>query len=127
MEDGRLTKQEGTAVSKVHHGIEGKTVAQAAAEMGITERAVRYLLTSAEKKAPHLFPILTHGQAKILHMYEIEGMSAQEIALARSVSVNTIHHTLKKLREKGALKEGGSQRPLSFDEATMSDRVVRKW
>jgi len=85
------------------------------------------LLKSAKEKSPDLFPILTQHQAEILHLYSVEGLSPAQIAMMRSVTTRAVRHTITRLRECGALCNGRSGRPVSFDERTMSNKVVSKW
>ena len=123
----RLTEQEGIAVYKVHHIGEAKTVDQAAREMGVHPCTLRQLLKSAEEKLPGWFPILTQHQAEILHLYSVEGLSPAQIAMTRGVTARAIRHTIKRLRECGALCDDRPGRPVSFNEVTMSDKVVSRW
>jgi len=123
----RLTKQEGIAVHKVHHLGEAKPIDQTAREMGIRPCTLRQLLKQAEKKSPGLFPILTRYQAEILHLYSVEGLSTAQIAMTRGVTTRAIRHTIKRLRECGALHDDRPGRPISFDERTMSDKVASRW
>jgi len=122
-----LTKMEALVVQKCHHGLDGLSSSDAATELGITHQTVRMHLRSAEEKAPQLFPILTPKQARVLHMYTIEGMSVAMIAEIRDISEATVRGYLRRLRNKGVLHDDRPSRPLQFDENTMSQHVVKKW
>ena len=125
--DNRLTKDEGIAVHHVHHHGHGYTVGRCASMMKLSVSTVRRLLESAEKKSPGLFPILTPHQAKILHWYTVEGLSAAQIAMTGGVSAGAVRKVLRKLRDAGALKDESHAKILSFNEASMSDKVVARW
>jgi len=66
-------------------------------------------------------------QAEILHLYSVEGLSMAQIAMMRGVTTRAIRHTIKRLRECGALHDDRPSRPVSFDERTMSDKVASRW
>jgi len=126
--DSRMTKNEGLALHGVHHYGAARTISEVAASMGVSRSTVRRLLKSAEKKSPGIFPVLTATQAKVLHLYTVEGASTSQIAMMRGVSIGAIRKTLRKLREIGVLKDKPSlSRTVSFNEVTMSDKVVSKW
>jgi DNA-directed RNA polymerase specialized sigma24 family protein len=122
-----LTKMEAMVVQKCHHGLDGLPRDDAAKGLDITRRMVDAHLASAKVKAPGLFPILTPKQAQILHLYTIEGWSVAMIAEVRSISEATVRGYLRRLRKAGVLNDDRPSRPLSFDENTMSDKVVRQW
>jgi len=126
--DNRLTKDEGLALHGVHHYGAARTISEVAADMRVSASTVRRLLESAKKKVPEMFPVLTTTQAEILHLYTVEGASAGQIAMMRTVSIGAVRKTLRKLREIGALRdEPLPSRTVSFNEVTMSDKVVAKW
>ena len=122
-----LTKTEADVINHVHHGLMGLSIGETAKSLRIKPDTVRFHLRNAERKAPNLFPILTVTQAEILHSYTVEGRTVAQIAIMRDVSENNIREHLRKLRSKGVLKDNRPKRPLSFDENTMSDRVVHRW
>ena len=119
-----LTKDEGILIALVHHDHAGKPVKEAACDMDITPEKARRLLQSAEDKFPALFPILTGRQAKILHLFTVEGLENEEIANTMGISINTVKTYIRRLRSKGFLQDGHNlSKRLSFDEAIMSGNV----
>jgi len=118
---------EAIIIDLVHHGLQGKSIKQAAKELNISAHAVRKHLRNARIKAPQLFPILTPTQTDILNLYTLDGATVPQIAAIRGVSEGTIREHLRKLRAKGVLHDAKPAKPCSFNEATMSDKVVRKW
>lgn len=126
-ESERLTKMEGILLGKCHHTSEGLSTSDAAKDLGITIQMVDRHLASAKLKVPHMFPLLTAKQAKILHLYTVEGWSVAMIAEVWDIAEGTVRGYLRRLREKGVLHDSKPNRPLSFDENTMSDRVTGKW
>lgn len=65
-----LTRDEELAIRACHQDFGGMSVVSAATVLGITPHRVASLLRSAEKRAPTLFPILTHRQALVLEWWE---------------------------------------------------------
>lgn len=125
--DNRLTEDEGLVLRCVHHWGEAKTIGEVAWYMRISESTVRRLLKSAKEKVPEMFPILTIMQAGVLHLYTVDGASPAQIAMMRGVSIGAVRKTLRKLHEIGVLKdEPSSSKTVSFNEDTMSDKVVAK-
>ena len=123
-----LNKEEWTLVGLVHHDHEGKPLKDAANEMGIKPDKARRLLASAEDKAPSFFPIFTDRQLKILHMFTVESLTAVDIATEMDISVNTVKTHIRRLRNKGFLRDGHNLcRCTSFDGATMEAEVKQKW
>lgn len=122
-----LTKTEALVIELCHHGLRGLSVVDAAKEMRVKPHTIRFHLRNAEVKAPNLFPILTPTQAKVLHLYNVEGHTVSQIAMMRDVSVNSVRGILSKLRKKGVLDDDRPKRPVSFNEQVHSDKVMRKW
>lgn len=122
-----LTKMEWRVLELCHHEHEGLSTSDAADKLGITQQMVYKHLASAREKAPQMFPLLTVKQAKILHLYTVEGWSVAMIAEVWDIAEATVRGYLRRLRDKGVLNDDRPNRPLSFDENTMSDKVVSKW
>lgn len=70
MKDRNLTIKQEIALRLCHHEFGHLPIEEAARIMGLGVRQVAYLLWSAKKKAPSLFPILTHQQWAILQWWK---------------------------------------------------------
>ncbi|HDZ38727.1 MAG TPA: winged helix-turn-helix transcriptional regulator [Marinobacter sp.] len=123
-----LNKDEAVLIALVHHDHKGFPLKDAANVMKIGLDKAQHLLVSAEDKCPSLFPVLTGWQAKILHLFTVEGCSSEEIAVAMGIKINTVKTHIRRLRNKGFLRDGHNlSKRESFDEATMSGSVKQRW
>ncbi len=83
-----LTQDEETVIRKCHHDFEGLELKIAATQMGCSIHKIRGLLKSSERKAPHMFPIITPRQRVIIELYD------QHISRATIMTILNIGHTL---------------------------------
>ncbi len=101
--------------------------------MGISQRAVCYLLTAVEKVLPQYFPIITKLEAQIYHYYMVEGWEVDEISEYTKSLPDTIYKTLQRAKVKGMFFTGAKGRILSYDTSMddenegMDAQVIHKF
>jgi predicted ArsR family transcriptional regulator len=104
-----LPLKEELVIHLCHHDHGGKSVAEAAVELGVTARTVRGWLNSAKKKAPQLFPILTPLQQKIVAAWDTKSPEHSEVCEALGISKKQLERQITTLRSYGYLKRTVSQ------------------
>lgn len=112
-----ITKKQEQALRLCHHDFEGLAQKEAAKQMGISRRAVCYLLVAVEKVLPQYFPILTKLEAKCYHYYMIEGWNVSDIVEYMDKSQNMIYEALQRARDKGMYFTEAKGRVLSYGES----------
>ena len=111
-----ITERQEQVLKLCHHDFRGMTQEEAAKIMGITRRAVCFLLERVKKVLPQYFPILTKHEAKIYHYYMVEGWDVSEIADYFELEERTIYYALERAVEKGMRPTTPKNRILSYDE-----------
>ena len=128
-----ITKKQEQALRLCHQDFEGLDQVEAAKRMGISQRAICYLLTAVEKVLPQYFPIITKLEAQIYHYYMVEGWEVDEIAEYTESSPDTIYKTLQRAKTKGMFFTSAKGRILSYDASTddenegMDAQVIQKF
>lgn len=116
MDKRLMTKKQERAFRLCHHNFEGLTQEEAAKIMGVSRRAINFLLLRVEKVLPQYFPIISKQEAKIYHYYMIEGWEVKEIAEHTGLTQNAIIKTFQRLRDKGMYFAESVGRILSYDK-----------
>ena len=96
----RLTKKQTEAYLLRSGEFQGLSRTDSAKAMGVTERAFNLLLERAEKKCPHIFPMLTKQEANVLGMLDL-GWVNYDIANELGVSLDRVSQIKGALHEKG--------------------------
>lgn len=120
-----ITERQERAYRLCHHDFGGKTITEAAEIMGISQRAVSYLLNKLEKTSPQLFPILTRRQKRIYDLWS-GGESRCDIAKELGVTESTVNSIVNCINKKygyGVLRRGEI---LSYD-GSMDNNVKQKF
>lgn len=78
-----LTRQEEQVIRLCHHDHEGLSVDDAAVKMGLSRDSVMWHLRHIKKKAPQLFPILSHRRRAIIEMYNHGAFELQKHPIHR--------------------------------------------
>ena len=125
MEKRLITKRQQEALRLCHHDHKGLTEEEAAKEMGISCRAICFLLARVEKVLPQYFPILTKQEAKIYHYYIDEGWEVEEIAKNIHLTENAVYKTLHRLKNKGMFFSKAVGRILSYDR--LKEKYGEDW
>ena len=110
-----ITTGQEQALRLCHHEHGGLDQIEAAKQMGISRRAICYLLAAVKKVLPQYFPIITKLEAQIYHYYMIEGWEVDEIAEYIDSSPDTIYKTLQRAKAKGMFFTGAKGRIQSYD------------
>ncbi len=118
-----LTEQEEQAIRLVHHDFGGLTIEEAATVMCLPCRFVKYLLESAQKKTPQLFPILNARQQFILAGWK-SGASHEDIAEVLGVEVRALERDITFLREHGHIYDKPKEIPYA---PHMDDQIWEKF
>ena len=128
-----VTKRQEQALRLCHQDFGGLEQIEAAKRMGISQRAVCYLLTAVEKVLPQYFPIITKLEAQIYHYYMVEGWEVDEISEYTKSLPDTIYKTLQRAKVKGMFFTGAKGRILSYDTSMddenegMDAQVIHKF
>jgi len=124
-EERVMTEKQKQALRLCHHDFEGLTREEAAEKMGITSRAIGFLLEAAEKAAPQLFPILTKSENEIYKLYD-ENISVEEIAILIQKSPDAVYSTLKRLKEKGMIFGNINTKPEIIQYNKGMDKQIKR-
>ena len=100
-----LTDHEEEAYRWCHQDFEGLATAEAAEEMGMSQRRIQQLLQSVEQKCPQLFPVLTKYQDAIKSLINDGGLTFEQIAQLLNVSKYTVKNIVSTLKAKGIYLE----------------------
>jgi DNA-directed RNA polymerase specialized sigma24 family protein len=130
-----ISEFEEAVLRAVHHQFDGLTQEEAAIKLGVSPAKISRALVSIEEKAETcppiriMLPILTRQQFRIYDCLTGLGLTmaetAEELGLA---SVNTVHSTVSKLREKGMSISKRSCQPKTVSyESYMDPQVKQKF
>ena len=98
-----------------HQDFDGLTQAKAAERLGVSQSVISNALRHIEKVLPQFFPLLTKLEARIYHLFTIEGWSVDEIADRLGQETNAIYKTLKRTKDKGMFFNEAKGRVLSYN------------
>ena len=123
-----ITKRQEEALRLVHQDFEGLEQAEAAKRMGISQQALSKLLIRLEKnpRFQAYFPVLTKLEAKVYHLYTVEGWSVEDIAEHFRLTPNSVYKSLQRARDKGMFFGEPKGRVLSY-EPSMDGDVKHKF
>ena len=120
-----ITERQEQAYRLCHHDFGGKTITEAAEIMGISQRAVSYLLNKLKKTSPQLFPILTICQKQVYDLW-LEGRSRCCIAERLGVTESTIKSIINCVNKKFGYEVLRRDKTLSYD-GSMDNNVKQKF
>jgi len=108
------TKQE-QILRMCHHDHDGLPQAEAAKRLGVSQSVISDALKRIEKVMPQFFPILTKQEARIYHLFMIEGWPVDDIAEHFGLTPNSVYKTLKRTKDKGMFFSEAKGRILSYN------------
>ena len=120
-----VTQQQEDVYRLVSGDFEGLTSSEAAKKLGISERAVQYLLERMEKRCPDLFPIITRQEREVLTALEC-GHSQAEIAETLDLTTGRISQIVASLVKKKRWDNAPAPRVVSY-HGGMDSHVERKF
>ena len=123
----KIIKNEETAYRFQHHNFGGLTTQETAKKMKISPRKVRQLLQSLKRKAPQLFPILTHRQHLIYELYMNIGLSTYKIAAYLNTPQSNIWNILNRLKKKGMFLSKSFKPIIVSYEKEMDEFIIHKF
>ena len=124
----KITIQEEQVYRLRHHKFGRLSTQETAKRMKISTRQVRRLLKSLRKKAPQLFPILTHRQYIIYWLYTDMGLSQYQIADYLNTTHFNIYYILKRLKKKGmTFYKSHKTRDIITYEERMDNQIIYKF
>ena len=124
----RITRIEATVYRHCHHEFGGKTVADTATILSMSESTVRRLLKSLKTKAPQLFPILNRNEFAIYKMVTEQGLTQEQIAILFNTTQSSIQGVTQNLKDRGmlGLDVQGLGKTVSYD-SSMDKHVKQKF
>ncbi len=120
-----LSKRQIEAFTLTSGELEGLSVTEAAAKMGVSVQAVNRLLKRAEERCPQLFPTLTKQEAHVRDLMDKDGLSNLEIAMKLGLSLQRISQISMSIDDK----LGRRDQPIVMEryESHLDYKVVRKF
>ena len=120
-----LSKRQIEAYKLTSGELEGFSVTEAAAKMGVSVQAVNRLLKRAEERCPRLFPTLTKQEARVRDMMDTDGLSNSAIAIKLDVSLQRVSQISVSIDDK----LGRRDQPIVMEryESHLDSKVVRRF
>ena len=109
-----ITERQEQILRLVHHDFDGLSQTEAAKKLGVSQSVISDVLKRVEEVLPHFFPILTKLEARIYHLYMIEGWGIDELAEHLGLTLNSIYKTLQRAKDKGMFFSDAKGRILSY-------------
>lgn len=110
------TKQE-QILRLCHQDFDGLSQIEAAKRLGVSQSVISNALKRIEKVMPDFFPILSKLEARIYHLFTVEGWPVDGIAEHLGQSVNAVYKTLQRTKDKGMFFNKAKGRILSYNES----------
>jgi predicted DNA-binding protein (UPF0251 family) len=92
-----ITEREEQAYRLCHPDFDGLPIDQAVTKMGISRKAILWLLNSVRHKAPQLPPVLTPRQQLILMLAGDKGQTPEQIAASTGLSAQYVRQVIARL------------------------------